>query len=143
MSDEAQRQYFNEWPPTSSATPGTGVSLFSTSTAAAAYDLQAGGSDMSMFDRQMVLLNTDAGNTCWVSFGAASSVPLDKTSTGGTTTSAATAAKNGIPLVAGARLKVRLDKKQHRYLYLQAAANTPLIAFYPGSQSSMGQQLPP
>ncbi len=130
MSEEAERQYFNPVPPTSSTTPGIGVTWLATSTVAAVLDLSTAP---GLFGR-MLDLYADGGKI-WFFFSSDGVPTISKTTTPAATLALGTVAGAPVPIASGGVATVRLDATTQRYLHFQADAGTPTLILTPSSQT--------
>lgn len=125
-------------PPTQSTSPGVGITRIATSTTAAVFDLAASGSDF--FGKRLRLMNesTTAGDAIYVMFAASDFSAVSAAASAGSTIAGGTIAANGFKLLPGATLDVELSASSHRYLHVDALANTPVLAIYPLSDGVGG-----
>lgn len=133
--DESFRQASNVTPPTSSGTPGEGVTAIATTTSASTVDLWGGNAkplnNPGYFDRYITIMA--CGADCYFLFSAASNVTIDNTIDEATVSAGTTVAvpfllKDGVPQ------SFRLNEDDHRYLNLKAATGTPIVRITPSSQ---------
>lgn len=129
MSNAADRQYHNDVGPFASTTPGLGVTVLATSTVAANKQLST---YKYFYDKFLTI--TAGGDAVWISFSSDGTPTIDKSYAGGSTIAAGTKAENAIKLAAGASIRVKLDKRLHKYIHFQADANTPTLTIRPSSQ---------
>jgi hypothetical protein len=125
-------------PPTQSTTPGVGVTRLATSVTATPHDLTIGGTSTRFFGKRLRIVNEDASIAIWLAFGDAATPLISSATAGGTTIALGTVEENGFKLVAGSAIEVRLSLPTHKYLYLQAASGTPVVAIYPESPGING-----
>lgn len=123
MTTEAERQAHVGAPPTQSTTPGDGVTILATSTSAASVEIPEG------WYRKRLAVEA-GGDAVWIAFGPASTPAIDRTYAGGATVAAGTKAENAKRIAARGTLEVTLDRRVHKYLHMQAEANTPTVTVY-------------
>lgn len=131
---EATRQANNVTPPTSSATPGVGVTAIATTTAAVSLDLFQTATQPyeGFFDRYVELMAV--GADILFSFSAtAVTIAL----AAGTTISGSTSATQPSFLINGIPRPYRLNKTDHRFLNIKASSGTPILIITPSSQPGL------
>jgi hypothetical protein len=133
---EGTRQFVNPIPPTQSTTPGIGVTRLASSVTAAKADLNA---YPYMFNRRITLKNesTTAGDAIYVNFSATGATDVSAAATAGATPALGTTADQGLKILPGETIEVRLDRVAQRWIHWDALANTPVLCIYPSSQPAI------
>lgn len=127
MHDASERQFHNTTPAQQSTTPGVGVTMLATSTTAAAFAVPEG-----WYDRYLTL--TAGSAPVWYAFGPAATPVIDKNYAGGASVTAGTLAANAEYIASRGAIDVRLDRKIHKFLHVQADSGTPTLSIRPSSQ---------
>lgn len=130
MSTKGERYNAARVAPTQSTTPGLGVTRLATSTTAANYDLD---SFKHMFGKLLVFQNesTTAGDAIYITFAPDDGTAVSAAQAAGTTIANSTVKANGYKLLPGDEVVWVLNKGEHRYMHVDALANTPTLCIYP------------
>lgn len=130
MNTRGERYAGARLAPTQSTTPGLGVTRIATSTTAAALDLSGA---LHLFGKRLLFKNesTTAGDSIYISFSADGATPISAGATAGATAAAGTTADQAFKLLPGETIEWVLNLAEHKYLHVDALANTPTLCIYP------------
>ena len=133
MNTRHERYAAGRLAPTQSTTPGLGVTRIATSTTAAALDL-SGAPDL--FGKLLVFKNesTTAGDAIYISFSTDGATHISAAATAGTTVAAGTSKDQAYKLIPGEEVEWVLNDREHKYLHVDALANTPTLCIYPSGR---------
>lgn len=130
MSTKGERYSASRTAPTQSTTPGLGVTRLATSTTATVHDLN---DYKHLFGKNLVFMNesTTAGDAIAITFSTDGATAVSAAAAAGATIAAGTIKDNGFKLLPGESVEWVLTKSEHRYLHVDALANTPTLCIYP------------
>lgn len=133
MSTKGERYSASRVAPTQSTTPGLGVTRLATSTTAAVHDLN---DYKNLFGKQLVFRNesTTAGDSIAITFSADGATAVDAAGGAGANVAAGTVKANGFKLLPGESVEWVLSRAEHRYLHVDALANSPTLCIYPSGR---------
>ena len=121
--------------PTQSTVPGLGVTRIATSTTAAALDLSP---YPHLFGKRLLFKNesTTAGDAIHISFSLDGGTAISAAASAGATVAAGTTKDQAFKLLPGEQIEWVLCTHEHKFLHMDALANTPTLCIYPSGRGT-------